>query len=76
MADKYDYFTPKALTTERGFRPNSFDGQMREQINEQGWETFTNQPDPAFVTVVKDFYANTEDKAPVYGVCARQASAF
>lgn len=61
--DKYEYFTPKVLTTERGLRPDSFDVQMRCQINEQGWDTFTDQPDPTVVIVVKEFYANVDDKA-------------
>ena len=63
-ADRYDYMVTKALTPERGLAPEGNDGEMLQQIYQKGWLRFTAEPEPAVVNVVKEFYANAEDKAP------------
>ena len=54
----------KALTPERGLAPDAHDGEMMPQIYQKGWNKFTEEPEHAMVNIVKEFYANAEDKAP------------
>lgn len=54
----------KALTLEQGLASDALDGEMMQQIYQKGWNKFTEEPETAVVNVVKEFYANAEDKAP------------
>lgn len=64
VIDRFDYLVNKALTPECGLRPDEFDGEMGHQINKRSWDTFTDQPELVVVAMVKEFYANVEDKTP------------
>lgn len=49
----------KSLVPERGLKPVARkDGEMAEMIAERKWDNFTRQPDPAAISIVKEFYAN------------------
>lgn len=53
----------KTLVLERGLRLNAnLDGAMAEMIAERNWFKFVEQPRPAVVSIVKEFYANTIDR--------------
>lgn len=60
--ERYNRMATRSLVPERGLRPDqSKDGDMAVMIAERNWFTLTEQPEPAVITVVKEFYANVPE---------------
>lgn len=55
----HNVLTGKSFVLERGLRPDeNRDGEISVMIIERNWFDFTEQPTPAVISVVKEFYAN------------------
>lgn len=60
--ERYNRMATQSLVPERGLRSDhTKDGELVVMIAERSWFTFTEQPDPTVIAVVKEFYANVSE---------------